>query len=286
MNKFKYTVVIPTFNEENRIEFVLKNFNKRANILILDDGSTDKTKEICDKYSVKFLIRPKPENPTYFTKEISGWILDNVETEYMFVCYCSIFVPLDLLNLFEKIASEAKIKAIYHDQLAITYGRFIQRPFIRRISSSCHFFSKEALNFANKQIHGEWPIDISEDKVLRLKAKDNLSIYIFRDYDVKFMELKHSQYADIEALERFENGERTNVFKLIWKPIHRFLIGYIRCGGIMAGIPGLIYHIGWATMVFNVQAKIWEYQNNMTRLESRNVHSQMRNDLISKIGDI
>ena len=85
MNKYNYTVVIPTFNEENRIEFVLKNFNKRANILVLDDGSTDKTKEICDKYSVKFLIRPKPENPTYFTKEISGWILDNVETEYIFV---------------------------------------------------------------------------------------------------------------------------------------------------------------------------------------------------------
>ena len=29
-------------------------------------------------------------------------------------------------------------------------------------------------------------------------------------------------------------------------------------------LKGLIYHIGWAMMAFNVQAKIWEYQNNST----------------------
>jgi glycosyltransferase involved in cell wall biosynthesis len=49
-----FSVAIPTFNEENRIEKVIKNYIKYTDdIIVLDKNSNDKTLEICNFYNVK-----------------------------------------------------------------------------------------------------------------------------------------------------------------------------------------------------------------------------------------
>jgi len=41
--EFNYTVVLGVYNEEERIEFTLRNFFGKAEIIIIDNYSTDKT---------------------------------------------------------------------------------------------------------------------------------------------------------------------------------------------------------------------------------------------------
>ncbi len=57
----KYSIIIPTLNEELFIEKVLKSFDKidRCEIIISDGGSTDKTIEIAKMHSVK-VVESKP----------------------------------------------------------------------------------------------------------------------------------------------------------------------------------------------------------------------------------
>ena len=52
----KLSVVIITFNEEKNIERCLKSAQSVADeILVVDSFSTDKTKEICDSFNVRFI---------------------------------------------------------------------------------------------------------------------------------------------------------------------------------------------------------------------------------------
>jgi glycosyltransferase involved in cell wall biosynthesis len=277
-----YTVLLFTYNEERRVEYILRNFRGRAHVVLLDDGSTDQTQSIAERYSASFIRRPKT-NCKYLEREIRQWALDQAETQYVFISYASFFVPADLLKVFDMVSNQERYRAIKHDSLAITYGAFIQRPVVRRQSSACHFFCKDDIDFSSSRIHEEWPLCVPRDQILTVEPTDNLSVYVFRDYDVKRMELKCSDYADEDAKERFEKGDRTTVGKMLWSAIHRFIHGYIRSGGFMAGVPGLIYHMGWAQMTFNIQARLWEYQAHMTRDESREVQDRMREKMLADL---
>ncbi len=62
------TIIIPTLNEEESIPILLKNINKlvpKAKIIIADDGSTDKTKELTEGFDAEidvfFLDRTNEE---------------------------------------------------------------------------------------------------------------------------------------------------------------------------------------------------------------------------------
>ena len=57
----KVSIVLPAYNEEIGLEYLLpdlKNLYPDHEILVIDDGSTDSTKDICNKYKVKIISHP------------------------------------------------------------------------------------------------------------------------------------------------------------------------------------------------------------------------------------
>ena len=53
----KVSVIIPAYNEETGIQNTLENlvagnYHEKFAIIVVDDGSTDRTKEVCEKYPV------------------------------------------------------------------------------------------------------------------------------------------------------------------------------------------------------------------------------------------
>lgn len=277
-----YTVLLFVKNEEKRIEFVLRNFRGRARVLVLDGGSTDRTAAIAASHGCEVVQRPELDSPGQ-SVSLKKWALEQSPTDYVFIAYASMVVPPKLLDIFGEVSRHSRYKAVFHDSQAITYGRFVQKPAFRRRSSSCHFFARDAINFETSRIHFDWPVDCPESQILTLPAKDALSVFIIRDYDVKWMEQKCSIYADIDALQRFEAGERTSLAKMCWMALRHFLYGYFRCGGFRGGVPGLLYQMGWAQMVFNIQGRIWEMQNEMTREKSTLLHVRMRDEMLREI---
>ncbi|OAQ38796.1 hypothetical protein A5893_12160 [Pedobacter psychrophilus] len=53
------TFVIFTYNEEDRIERVIKNLKNYGKVLLADNNSTDKTHEIAHKYDCEIFLRKK-----------------------------------------------------------------------------------------------------------------------------------------------------------------------------------------------------------------------------------
>ena len=64
------TFAIFTYNEE-RISYAVRNFIKYGDVIILDAGSTDKTREISEKLGASFFTRPKSNQPHVENKRIS-----------------------------------------------------------------------------------------------------------------------------------------------------------------------------------------------------------------------
>ena len=52
-----FTVAFPAYNEESRIENVIKNYRQFTDdIIVVDKYSSDKTVEICNKYNAKVIF--------------------------------------------------------------------------------------------------------------------------------------------------------------------------------------------------------------------------------------
>ena len=57
MDDTEFTVIIPCFNEENAIKFTVSSIRKNLadagpyEMIVVNDGSTDRTKEICEEKS-------------------------------------------------------------------------------------------------------------------------------------------------------------------------------------------------------------------------------------------
>jgi len=256
------TAIIFTKNESTRLPLVLENLTGFSKIIVFDGGSSDNTEQICRDFNVEFVVRP------LHLRDIVGgdyqFAFNYIDTEYVLNVNCSHFYPKALLDAFREVATSSSHSAVYHDVLIYSFGSLVHRPFFRRRSSATNFYRVDAVNFQKRIVHNEAPVIVSASEMLILPAIDQLSIHLFRDYDVKKSESNHSFYSTQDANLRFNRGIRTNLFKIFFYPLKHFIHQYIRCGSIRYGIHGLVYSITFAQLEMAIQFKIWELQNDLS----------------------
>jgi hypothetical protein len=138
------------------------------------------------------------------------------------------------------------------------YGAVVHKPLIRRISSACVFYKKDIIKFDNSKIHDELGIQYDKDKMVRLKACDELSLHLIQDEDSQSFTTKTLKYEAVEARQRFRAGETVGFIGILFKPLLRFLYRYFRTGAVIRGVPGLIYSILNLEYDFKVNIILWE----------------------------
>ncbi|MBI2629012.1 glycosyltransferase family 2 protein [Candidatus Pacearchaeota archaeon] len=115
--KKKVSVIIPTYNEEYDIEYCLKSLGnqslKNIEIIVVDDGSTDKTREIVKKFSKVKLINGVHRGPGYSrnigAKIAKGEILVFIDSDMEF--------EKDYIkNLVDPIMKNKKVIGTTHEQ--------------------------------------------------------------------------------------------------------------------------------------------------------------------------
>ena len=253
------TFVVFTYNEARRIEYVLRCFQPFGKIVLLDDGSTDGTGEIARKYGAEVCRRP----PCDFGEDeaMAKFALAQVKTEWVYWAYTDEILPKPLLKKLQEVAGGERYKLVNIPRKNLHYG--LPGLYLASGFRSPRFFKKGYVDFTGNKIHEMGRFLGRPEEVLDLPVKDEYSIHHCSTYDIKKFEINHSGYSDVES----RTGGRFNPIKLLCYPVYFFLRYYVLKGGWRYGWGGFLYVMQYCFFYFNIQAKIWERENEVT-LES------------------
>jgi len=279
MNK-NITAMVYTLNEERRLPLVFENLRDFCEIIVFDGGSTDGTKDFCDRNGIKFVTRP--QDTSYLNQESLKWVYSRLPTEYVLHVFGAHYYPSPLLDLFSKIANENTFDAVYHDLVIYRYGEVVHKPPARRISSACNFYKKSIITFENSILHNERGLIFNEKTMIRLPGRDELSLHLFQDEDCESYTKKVTNYASMEARQRFARGERVGFAGIFLRPLGRFIYRYLRAGSILYGSKGLAYAVMNFIYDINMAIIIWELGNELTFSDALRKNEAKRREFLEK----
>ncbi|MBU3538247.1 glycosyltransferase [Polynucleobacter sp. UK-Gri1-W3] len=234
------TFVIFTFNEEDRVERVVKNFIKYGKVLIVDNYSVDRTREIALQLGSEILLH---KNLGWVDDEFTALaVKDAVTTPWIYWGYADEMVsPGTLVEIQEKIKDSA-LDIISISRKNYYYGAYCfdaHSGYINRV------FRKNAIDFIGNKIHNFGVVTVSKDKILRLNSKIYF-IHHFISYTAKDHLRVIDRYTDIQV-EEFESA---SLYKIIGNILKIFLSNYIGKRGYKAGKAGfylcmeqIFYHL-------------------------------------------
>ena len=251
MQREKLSVVILTKNEEDIIARCLESVKWADEIIVVDDGSADKTREIAKRYTDKVILHPlnndfSQQRNLGIDRSSGDWILQ--------------------MDADERVtdALREKINAILDSGSYISAFRF------KRLNNFCgkflnaggedshrplRLFKKGKAKFSGATIHEQLKVDgkIGEiDAVMEHYNFPNISHYITtQDF-----------YSGIEARALYEKigvtPEKKLRKELTFGPVKLFFKIYIKRKGFKDGLHGLVFAVLSAWRRFLIYAKYWE----------------------------
>ncbi|MGB0390074.1 MAG: glycosyltransferase family 2 protein [Salibacteraceae bacterium] len=223
------SVVIITFNEEINIERCLKSVRNLADeVLVVDSYSTDKTKEICSKYKVRFI-----ENEFEGHIQQKNFALAQAKHDYILS-----------LDADEAISEELEksILEVKENWLTDTYS-------MNRLTNYCGNWIKHGSWYPDTKLRlakknsvswgGDNPHDrlipLSKSKTVHLKG----DILHYSYYTIEGHYLQQEKFSTIAASALFQRGKKAPLYKLVLNPLASIIKDLIIRNGYLDGKAGI-----------------------------------------------
>jgi glycosyltransferase involved in cell wall biosynthesis len=267
----KINFLISAFNEEDRIKDVISSIKKFADqIVILDPGSTDNTlKYALEVYPIKSCL----VTPNFFdvvSRYSAGFrvIQEFTDNDWVIVLNCSEKFTDDLGNKLLELINGQKVLSgiqIYRQSYTFNIETHNQKLlyFFRgllKTKNNFRLFKFSDWDIASAKMHSECPVKKEKlrDTTWLLPLK-KLSLKHFRAGTLSSFESKHQIYSDYEAMEMFLRGTRTNLLKMLLKPL---VIGIYFLPTVIYDRKAFIITIYHAFYKFQVESKLYMLQIN------------------------
>lgn len=225
----KLSVVIITFNEERNIERCLRSVKEIADeIVVLDSGSTDRTPEICARYSVKFHshtfdghIEQKNRAVTYAT--------------HPHVLSLDADEALDdtLRGEIARVKSDFAKQGYYMNRLTNYCGRWVKHSGwypdrkLRLWDSRCG-------RWTGINPHDRYELYEGDKKTGYLKG--NILHYSYYSVAEHYRQMEY--FSDIAAQAYHKKGKKAPAFKLVMNPAAKFVDHFLLKLGFLDGMTG------------------------------------------------
>jgi glycosyltransferase involved in cell wall biosynthesis len=258
------SVTIITLNEEDSLPRCLDSVKPIADeIVIVDSGSTDKTIEIAKSKGAKTFVRQfdnyASQKNFAAEKVVGDWILSIDADE--------IITP----ELAREIKS--KISTPNSDIVAFSIPR---RNIIlgREIKYSRWQSELDRHIWLWKKDKGKWMGDVHEEMVVKGRTGKMQNHKIHYQYETisEFIRMMNS-YSDLEANQKFKEGQKFSYFRIFWDPAYNFLVRYFYRFGFLDGWRGFVLSYLMAIYHMIVWVKVWERELTKYKSKHKMVHS-------------
>ncbi|MEK6772769.1 MAG: glycosyltransferase family 2 protein [Bdellovibrionota bacterium] len=248
MQKLPISLTVITKNEEKNIERCLRSAPFVSEIILIDGESSDKTLELAQKLGANVFVENwqgfGPQKQIAVGKAKYDWILsldaDEALSPELSAEICARFSSLD-----EKTGYQIPRRS-YHLGKWINFGGWFPDRQLR-------LFNKKFSNWDDAKIH---------EKVIAQNTEtfqSTLLHWVFEDLSHQVQ--TNNRYSSLQAEALFAQGKKFSFFKLLVKPISKFIESYFLKRGFLDGMPGLIISVSASYSVFLKWAKLWELEN-------------------------
>ena len=248
------SVTIITFNEADRLGDCLASLAFCDEIVVVDSGSTDATREIAEAAGARVLVRP----------------FDGFRSQKQFAVGQATHDWVLCLDADERVtpALAASIQAARGDGFEGAAGYRFARcsEYFGRFLRHGNAYPDRKLRLFDRR-RGGWRGDreihetASVDGPVRTLAGDLLHLP-FRSFEHQLA--KGRQYAQMMAEHAHARGQRASWTKLVLAPWWRFWRGYLLRGGFRDGWAGLVYAYVTADTARQKTIRLWLLQRGLS----------------------
>lgn len=246
----RISVVIITFNEEKNIARCIDSVRDVADeVVVVDSFSTDRTKEICLSYRVKFIQHPfvnySKQKNFALLQATHDWVLSLDADEVL---------SKELQQSITKVKKQPSADAYNMNRLTNFCGKWIRY---------CGWYPDTKIRLFCRT-HGQWNGTNLHETILLAKGstvnflQGDILHYSFYSLSEYFQ--KTDKYAQLAAQTAYQRGKRSNLFVILANPAFTFVKKYFLQLGILDGYFGFIIAANSAYGKFLKYAKLKELQ--------------------------
>lgn len=243
------SAIVVCFNEEDRIADCLESIHWCDEIVVIDSFSTDRTPEICRRYTERFYQRPwagygdqKARAHSLATKD---WVLLVDSDERVSAALRQ--------EILEALSRDTQACAAYSIPRLVYY---LRRWWWRGgwyPDYDIRLFRRERATWGGSEPHAKILVD-GQVRYLR----NPLEHYTYRNIDDHIQRI--NRYTSVSAGELKKAGRRWRLSDALLRPAARFVHSYFLRRGFMNGFAGFHVAVTSAVYVFLKYAKLWELE--------------------------
>jgi len=224
----KISAVIITFNEERNIERCLLSIKDIVDdVVVVDSFSTDKTKDICKKYGVRFILHPFDGHI-----EQKNWAITQAQYPYIISLDADEAISEELKEAILKVKENWQHDGYYVNRLTNYCGKWIYHI----------WYPDRKLRLWDSR-KGSWQGTNPHDKYILQEGSTTKclsgDLFHYSFYTVADHEKQNINFANIAAKAKYKKGEKASILKMYFNPIWKFIRQYILLGGFLDGSYGL-----------------------------------------------
>lgn len=245
----KISVAIMAFNEEENIGKCLSAVKDIADeIYIVDSFSTDKTVEIAESFGARVEKHP-------FESHVAqrAYSIENTTHDWVLVLDADEFPDAKQIEAIKKVkANPGETEVFLCNRLTALGKHFIHHGGWHP-DWKARLFKKEKV-----KIGGDPPHDamIALKGAIIEKLDGKLLHYSDKDFHDRIVAINN--HSSIAAKFMFKRGKKTNLLRILFKPIGRFLADFLFKLGFLDGYYGFIVARSAAWYVFMREVKLRE----------------------------
>ena len=247
----KLSVAIITYNEENNIGRCISSVQKIADeIFVVDSFSTDRTKEICESFNVRFLT-----NTFVGHIEQKNIALDLATFDYVLSLDADEALSPELIQEIIEVKKNFSHTGYSFNRLTNYNGFWVKH---------CGWYPDRKLRLVKKN-EARWTGENPHDYLTLTNGdspqflKGDLLHYSYESISAHIKQT--NKFTTIAAQAAFKNGKRSSLFNIITRPFFKFFRDYVIKRGFLDGRMGFIICVINGYYALLKYAKLHDLQN-------------------------